>query len=82
MPENIVNTINTLNFCFTFIFLLEAALKLTAYRSRYFREPWNVFDFLLVTSSVLVTVTRFGAISTQSLRTLRIGRMLKLLRGV
>src|SRR5215510_15942732 len=30
------------------IFVVELALRLYAYRLRFFRDPWNVFDLLVV----------------------------------
>ncbi|PFX33508.1 Voltage-dependent calcium channel type A subunit alpha-1 [Stylophora pistillata] len=42
-----------LNYAFTFVFLIEAVLKLIAFRQNYFRDFWNVFDFIIgVTTSV------------------------------
>ena len=37
-----------------FIFLGECILKVVAYRSNYFRDNWNLFDFLCVDSSVVI----------------------------
>src|SRR5262245_9157145 len=33
------------------VFVLELALRFYAYRWRFFRDPWNVFDFAVVTIS-------------------------------
>lgn len=37
---------------FSYIFAVEVALKLLAYRRLVFRDPWNIFDFLLVAGSL------------------------------
>ena len=44
---SIVNTI------FIAIFTAECLMKLISYRWHYFRQPWNVFDFIVVIVSVL-----------------------------
>ena len=45
--------IETVNYIFTCLFICEAAIKLTAFGTQYFRDSWNVFDFFIVTISVL-----------------------------
>ena len=42
-----------INQIFITIFTLECAMKIIALRQYYFREPWNVFDFVVVISSIL-----------------------------
>ena len=34
------------------IFLIEALLKLIAFKLKYFKSGWNIFDFLLVVLSL------------------------------
>ena len=77
----------TINYVFTGIFILEAAIKLIAFGDRYFRDSWNVFDFFIVTSSIVfVTIKELFSVdlgsTTQAVRTLRLGRMLKLFRSM
>jgi voltage-gated sodium channel len=57
-----------------FVFALEIAIKLFAYGWRFFRDGWNVFDFLVVGIALLPAS---GALSV--LRALRILRVLRLL---
>lgn len=45
--------VETINYFFTGIFVLEAAVKLIAFEGRYFKDSWNVFDFFIVASSVV-----------------------------
>ena len=59
------------------IFTIEIALKFYAYRLRFFRSGWNVFDLLIVAIAWMPTN---GALSV--LRTLRILRVLRLISVV
>jgi voltage-gated sodium channel len=52
------------------IFVLELALKLSAYRLRFFRDGWNIFDFAIVAVSLVP-----AAQSLSVLRSLRILRL-------
>lgn len=42
-----------INLVFTFIFVIEALIKIIGLRLHYFRRAWNVFDFVVVALSVL-----------------------------
>lgn len=42
-----------INMVFTFIFVLEAIIKIIGLRWHYFRRAWNVFDFVVVALSLL-----------------------------
>jgi len=46
------STLAYVNQVFVAIFTLECVLKLLALRWHYFKEPWNVFDFVVVLISV------------------------------
>jgi voltage-gated sodium channel len=59
------------------IFVVELAAKLYVYRLRFFRDPWNCFDFLVVG---IALVPSAGAFSV--LRALRVLRMLRLISMV
>ncbi|KZD03461.1 ion transporter [Oceanibaculum pacificum] len=56
------------------IFVVEIILKLAVYRLRFFREPWNVFDFVIVG----VTLMPVGE-GVTVMRALRILRALRLI---
>jgi voltage-gated sodium channel len=56
------------------IFVLEIILKLIAYRHRFFRNGWNLFDFVIVGIALLPSG---GALSV--LRALRILRVLRVI---
>ncbi|MEV0893274.1 ion transporter [Promicromonospora sp. NPDC050262] len=55
-------------------FVLELLLRLIAYGWRFFRDPWNVFDLLVVGVAVLP--------ATESLSALRALRVLRVLRVI
>lgn len=45
--------LDNLNMGFIVIFTSECILKIFALRQYYFKEPWNVFDFVVVILSIL-----------------------------
>lgn len=59
------------------VFLIEITLKLAAYRGRFWRNGWNVFDFLVVAIALAP-----GAGPWAVLRSLRVLRVLRLLTVV
>lgn len=52
------------------IFTFEIGVKMLINRWRYFRDPWNVFDFLIVGASLLTFIPKLSML--RSLRILRI----------
>jgi voltage-gated sodium channel len=56
------------------IFVVEIALKLIAYRARYFRDPWNIFDFVIV--GVSLAPAGQGISVMRALRILRAFRLI------
>lgn len=54
------------------IFVVEIAVKLVVYRLKFFRDPWNIFDFVIVAISLVP--------SGQGLSVLRALRILRALR--
>ena len=69
--------ITALDRVFLAIFVVEIGLKLYARGPRFFRDPWNVFDFVIVAVSL---VPGSGPLSV--LRTLRVLRVLRLVSAV
>ena len=59
------------------VFVLEISAKVYAYRWRFFRDPWNVFDFLIV---AVALIPASGPLAI--LRALRILRVLRLISMV
>jgi len=56
------------------IFVVELALKLIAYRVQFFRNGWNIFDFVIVAGSLVPAAQGLSA-----LRALRILRVLRVI---
>lgn len=53
-PHQILsNILDYLNMFFIVIFTAECSLKVFALRHYYFKEPWNLFDFVVVILSIL-----------------------------
>jgi hypothetical protein len=73
------------NYCFAVIFLLEAAVKLFALRENYFQDGWNIFDFCCVCATLLgfiidqCTSIEIGAVMS-AIRIFRIARLFRLVR--
>ncbi len=59
------------------VFVVEISAKLYAYRLHFFRDPWNIFDFLIVT---IALIPASGPLAV--LRALRILRVLRLISMV
>lgn len=59
------------------VFVVEIALKLIAHGWRFFRDPWNVFDFIIVGIALMPASGAFAV-----LRSLRILRVLRLISTV
>lgn len=45
--------LNYINIGFVAVFALESIMKLIALHIRFFTDPWNVFDFVVVILSIL-----------------------------
>ncbi|XP_015914101.1 sodium channel protein 1 brain [Parasteatoda tepidariorum] len=87
-PEQITSILDKLNIAFTFLFCIEAIIKIIGLRQYYFTFPWNVFDLTVIVMSVV------GIVFEEALRTLvisptllrvirliRIGRILRLIKA-
>lgn len=59
------------------IFVIELILRMTAYGWRFFRDPWSVFDFLVVAIALVPASEAFDV-----LRSLRVLRVLRLISAV
>ena len=59
------------------VFTLEVAMRLAAHGRRFFRDPWSVFDFLVVAIAVVPAGEGFSV-----LRSLRVLRALRLVSAV
>ena len=76
-----IQWLELLNQVVLWIFVLEAAIKMAQHGSRfhrYFRDPWNVFDFSIVVVCFLPVNASYAAV----LRLARIMRALRLMTAV
>ncbi|XP_046657917.1 sodium channel protein para-like isoform X5 [Daphnia pulicaria] len=88
-PHQILsNILDYLNMFFIVIFTAECSLKVFALRHYYFKEPWNLFDFVVVILSILGMVLsdliEKYFVSPTLLRVVRVakvGRVLRLVKG-
>lgn len=65
------------------VFVVELLARLFVYRSRFFRDPWRVFDFLIVGIALMPASGTFSVL--RALRVLRVLRLVSLvpsMRGV
>ncbi|RKN74962.1 ion transporter [Paenibacillus ginsengarvi] len=67
-----------LDLLFLAVFTVEVILKLTVYRTSYFKDGWNVFDFIVVAASLLFMSSSFVSV----LRILRVLRVLKTVSSI
>lgn len=77
--------LNLANTIFVGIFTAEAVVKLLGLGFRfYFNEPWNRFDFIVVTTSLLGMMFSFGKLASlpRVVRVARIGRLLRVNKGM
>ena len=56
------------------VFVLEILTKLVAQRTRFFRDPWNVFDFVVIGLSILPATHAFSV--ARAFRVLRVLRLI------
>ena len=86
MKEDMESICNILNYIFMFVFTTEAVIKIYALRFEYFYDGWNLFDFTVVLMTIIILILTFIGLAEDLasvgmvLRTLRIGRMLRLIK--
>jgi voltage-gated sodium channel len=59
------------------IFVVEIAARMAAHGSRFFRDPWSVFDFLVVAIALVPAAGPFAVL--RALRVLRVLRLITML---
>ncbi len=65
------------------VFVIELLLRLIAHRLAFFRDPWSVFDFVIVGISLMPTSGAFSVLrALRVLRVLRLVSAVKSMRGV
>lgn len=84
--EKILAIVNNI---FIVIFTAECLMKLMALNWRYFKIPWNVFDFIIVLLSLFAmifdnfmkNVLSMPPTILRVVRVIRVGRVLRLVKG-
>ncbi len=67
-------TLSTIDTFILWIFVVELAMRLVAYREKFFTDPWSLFDFAVVAVSFVPAAGGF-----QALRAFRVFRVLRLI---
>jgi hypothetical protein len=44
---------NAIGYAFSIIYTIECIIKIVVYRSIYFKDSWNIFDFIVVLAAWL-----------------------------
>ncbi|XP_054160598.1 sodium channel protein para-like isoform X3 [Oppia nitens] len=77
-----------LNLFFIAVFTAECMLKIFGLRWHYFKEPWNMFDFVVVLLSILGVLLKdliakyfFSPTLLRVVRVVKVGRVLRLVKG-
>ena len=82
--EQLIEILDMINIGFNIVFTVEAAVKIYALRCEYFKDGWNLYDFVIVAVTYIVLGLTFmkvfsGAGSlTTILRVFRVGRVIRL----
>jgi voltage-gated sodium channel len=77
LPADFIAMLDLIDTLLLSVFVIELGLKFIAYRSAFFKEGWNNFDFIIVLFSVLP-----GSESLSIMRAFRILRVLRLITSV
>ena len=78
---------SNMNLLFNYVFIVEAVLKIYAYRCDYFTNGWNLLDFVVVCEALITLLLKNyvsflnDELETALFKTLRVGRVLKLLKN-
>jgi len=68
--------LQTLDRAILAVFVFEIALRLLAHRLTFFRDPWSVFDFIVVSIALMPSTGPFAVL--RALRVLRVMRLISL----
>ncbi len=77
LPEGAFDALYRLNRAILGIFVIEVVLRILAHRGAFFRDNWSLFDFVIVTASLIAPAGPF-----QIVRALRILRVLRLVSTI
>ena len=77
VSSNVLDWLLQINRIILWVFVIELVLRIAAHRLAFFRDPWSLFDFAIVTISFIPPP---GVV--QVLRSLRVLRVLRLVSSV
>lgn len=75
--DNFGGVLNAIDRIVLTVFVVELTARLIVYRLAFFRDPWNVFDFIVVGVALIPATEAFSV-----LRALRVLRVLRLITAV
>ena len=80
LAPGLENALKIIDYLCLMVYIIETCLKLYALRGEYFRSGWNIFDFIIITlsmipDSVLPIPMQVGRV----MRLFRVGRVFKLI---
>merc|ERR1711988_501818 len=78
-PKILKDIVDGINVFFTYSFAVEMLVKLIAYCGAYFKEPWNIFDFIITNVSLVEQLFPLP-LNPTIVRIFRIFRLARLLR--
>jgi voltage-gated sodium channel len=88
---NFHRLINDLDVIFSIIFVIEAVYKINIFKSNYFKDTWNVFDFTIIVLSIPSIIIYFIPIDMvdisyllafRTLRTFKVFRFFKFIPNI
>ncbi|MCR4688026.1 MAG: ion transporter [Saccharofermentans sp.] len=79
LSEGAVSALALINNICLWIFIIEMIVKLLAYGTDYFKDPWNWFDMVIIAVSLLSGLAFMSAF--RAVRVFRVVKSLKALRG-
>jgi voltage-gated sodium channel len=81
IPTSVANILRLLDIGITIFFLLEIIIRMIAEHSlkRFFTKAWNVFDFLIVTASLIPVDDSEAALLGRLLRVFRVLRLISII---
>lgn len=82
--KSLSDTLITLNSICSFIFIAELGLKLIVFGRAYFLSVWNIFDFFVVSASILDLILHYAGVGSSTTSTLsllpQIARIFRVMR--
>lgn len=84
MPKSIDLAVQIINYIFSVIFILEAIIKIVALGFEYFKDSWNIFDFLIVIATIISTIlelaTNMNGARATVVRAFRVARVFRIIK--